>query len=283
MPHNRDLRDPVVRYELMLRAADHAANSAHQFRGWFSAEPFSGGTTVIASKVDSMVDAVKNHAESMLQSMHWAPVYHSSEPGPWMKHETAWVLNLLDGRGNLMAGIEHGAVTYALIAHGRPIIGAVAPVYSKGWYMGAVELGSWFQVERQEPHRIRVSSVGTLAESTLTFGLPPNDKSAAVFRPAARMRPKAAAMRLRGCSSLDMIDVARGAAQGHFEASVRPADAAAGMLILDEAGGVSTDWRGAFIHPRDSAGIVNLAASNELIQREIVQILSTTKVGSTST
>jgi fructose-1,6-bisphosphatase/inositol monophosphatase family enzyme len=283
MPLNLDLRDQTVLHELMLAAADHAANSAHQFRGWFSSESLSSCTPVIAAKLDSMVDAVKNHAESMLRSMHRAPVYLSSEPGPWLEDETAWVLNLLDGRENLMVGIQHGAVTYALVARGRPIVGAVAPVFSKGWYMAAVELGSWFQGEEQEPQRMEVSSVGSLAESTLTFGLPSNDKSAAAFRPAARMRPKTAAMRLRGCSSLDMIDVARGATTGHFEASVRPADAAAGMLILDEAGGVSTDWRGAFIHPRDSAGTVNLAASNELIQREMVQVLATTMVGSDST
>ncbi|WP_255770914.1 inositol monophosphatase family protein [Pseudarthrobacter sulfonivorans] len=227
-----------------------------------------------------MVDAVKNHAESMLQSMHWAPVYLSSEPGHWMEDETAWVLNLLDGRENLITGIEHGAVTYALVARGRPIVGAVAPVFSNGWYMAAVELGSWSQKDRQEPQRVEVSSAGTLAESTLTFGLPPSDKSAAAFRPAARMRTKARGVRLRGCSSLDLVDVARGATHGHFEASVRPADAAAGMLILDEAGGISTDWRGQIIHARDSAGTVNLAASNGRIQREIVQILATTKAGS---
>ena len=189
-------------------AADHAANSAHQFCGWFSSENLSSGTPVTAAKFDSMVDAVKNHAESMLRSIHQAPVYLSSEPGHWIEDETAWVLNLLDGRENLMTGIEHGAVTYALVARGRPIVGAVAPVFSNGWYMAAVELGSWSQKDRQEPQRMEVSSVGTLADSTLTFGLPPTDKSAAAFRPAARMRPKAGAMRLRGCSSLDLVDVA---------------------------------------------------------------------------
>jgi myo-inositol-1(or 4)-monophosphatase len=283
MPHTRDLRDPAVRHEVMLLAADHAANSAHQFWGWFSSENFSSGTPVSAAKVDSMVDGVKNHAESILRYIHRAPVYLSGEPRPWMDDETAWVLNLLDGRENLMAGIEHGAVTYALVARGRPIVGAVAPVFSKGWYMAAVELGSWSRKERQEPQRMEVSSVGTLAESTLTFGLPPTDNSAAAFRPAARMRPKVKAMRLRGCSSLDLVDIARGATHGHFEPGVHPADVAAGMLILHEAGGVSTDWRGEFIHLGDSAGTVNLAASNELIQREIVQVLATTKTGSART
>lgn len=283
MPHARDLRDPAVRHEVMLLAADHAANSAHQFCSWFSSANLNSGPPVTAAKVDSMVDGVKNHAESMLLSIHRAPVYLSSEPGPWMDDETAWVLNLLDGRENLMTGIEHGAVTYALVDHGRPILGAVAPVFSEGWYMAAVELGSWSQKERQEPQRLAVSSVGTLAESTLTFGLPPTDNSAAAFRPAARMRPKVNAMRLRGCASLDLVDIARGATHGHFAPGVYPADVAAGMLILREAGGVSTDWRGEFIHPRDSASTVNLAASNELIQREIVQVLAATKAGSART
>lgn len=283
MPHTRDLRDPSVRHQIMLMAADHAANSAHQFCGWFSSENLSTGRPVTNAKVDSMVEAVKNHAESILRSIHPAPVYLSSEPAPWIVDETAWVLNLLDGRENLMTGIEHGAVTYTLLARAHPILGAVAPVFSEDRYMAAIGLGSWSQKGRREPQKMEVSRLGTLAESTLSFGLPHTDTSAVAFRPAARMRPKVSAMRLRGCSSLDLVDIARGATHGHFEPGVRPADVEAGMLILQEAGGVSTDWRGVFIHPRDSAGTVNLAASNELIQREIVQVLATTKTGSART
>ena len=92
-----------------------------------------------------------------------------------MEDETAWVLNLLDGRQNLMTGIEHGAVTYALVARGRPIVGAVAPVFAERWYMAAVGLGSLSKHGRQLPERLEVSPEGTLAKSTLTFGLSATD------------------------------------------------------------------------------------------------------------
>ncbi|WP_426990688.1 inositol monophosphatase family protein [Pseudarthrobacter sp. Y6] len=159
----------------------------------------------------------------------------------------------------------------------RYFLSVVAPVFSDRRYLAGAGLGAWEQDEREEPRRIHVSSVDSLAPSTLSFGLPADEDSAAAFRPATRMRPKTGALRLSGYSSLDLVDVAHGATQGHFEAGVDHADVAAGLLILAEAGGVSTDGRGDFIHPRSSAGPINLAASNGRIHGEMLHTLSKIK------
>jgi myo-inositol-1(or 4)-monophosphatase len=196
-----------------------------------------------------------------------------------MDDEPAWVINLQDGWQNLRTGIEHAAISYTLITLRRPFISVVAPVFSdRRRYLAAAGLGAWQQDGQEEPRRIYASSAETLASSSLTFGLPTDDASAAAFRPATRMRPKTAALRLSGCSSLDLVDVARGATQGHFEAGVNPADMAAGLLILAEAGGVSTDWKGEFVHPRTGTDPINLAASNSRVHGEMLQVLAKIKL-----
>lgn len=245
MNHEPDLDDPADRHKLMLAAADHAAmSSAHHLRGWFASKYLTGRLPVPEDWDEGLVSGVRNHAEAWLRGLYEAPLYLSSDRRPWTDDEPAWVINVQDGWQNLRTGIEHGAISYTLITLRRPFISVVAPVFSDRWYMAAAGLGAWQQGGREEPRRINTSHAKTLASSTLTFGLPAGDDSAAVFRPATRMRPKTGALRLTGCSSLDLVDVARGATQGHFEARVNPADVAAGLLILREANGIITDWKG---------------------------------------
>ncbi|TSE15005.1 hypothetical protein B1A87_002810 [Arthrobacter sp. KBS0703] len=281
MTYEPDLDDPADRRKLMLATADHAAaSSAHHLRD-LSATKAPTDRLPVSEYMGEMLRAVKNHAEGYLKHLYRAPVYVSTDRQPWLDDEPAWVINLQDGWQNLLAGFEHAAVSYTLITLRRPFISAVAPVFSERRYMAAAGLGAWQQGEREEPRKVHPSSADALGSSALSFGLPADDLSAAAFRPAARMRPKAGALLLSGCSSLDLVDVARGATQGHFEASVNPADVAAALLILNEAGGIITDWKGVDIHPRN-AGTVNLAASNGWVHGEMIQTLSKLKAGAAS-
>jgi hypothetical protein len=212
MTYKADLNDPADRRTIMLRAAEHAAtSSAGYLRGWFGSKYRTGRLPVPDDHDDGVLRGIWNHAEAWLWGMYEAPMHFSSDQRPWMEDEPAWVINLQDGWQNLRTGIEHGAISYTLIAHRGPVISVVAPVFSdRRRYMAAAGLGAWQQDgQEEEPRRIYASSTETLASSSLTFGLPADDTSAAAFRPATRMRPKAGALRLSGCSSLDLVDVAR--------------------------------------------------------------------------
>lgn len=279
MTDEPDLDDPADRHKLMLHAADHAAlSSAHQLRGWFASKHPTGlPPAVTKDQDDGLVRGVWNHAEFWLRGMYEAPVYFSSDPRPWLDDEPAWVINLQDGWQNLRTGIERGAISYTLVALRRPFISVVAPVFSDRWYMAAAGVGAWQQDRRGEPRRIQVSSVDALGSSALSFGLPADDNSAAAFRPATRMRPKTGALRLTGCSSLDLVDVASGATQGHFEASVNHADVAAALLILREAGGEMTDWQGEYLNPQRITDPMNMAVSNGRVHGEMLKTLSKIK------
>jgi myo-inositol-1(or 4)-monophosphatase len=278
MNHEPDLDNPADRRSLMLAAADHAAeSSAHQLRGWLTSKYLSDRLPIPEDQDEGIVRALKNHAEAWLRNLYEAPVYLSGDRRPWMDDEPAWVINLQEGWQNLLTGIEHGAISYTLITLRGPFISVVSPVFSDRRYMAAAGLGAWQQDERNEPRRVYASSAETLASSSLTFGLPADDNSVGTLKPATRMRPKAGALRLSGCSSLDLVDVARGATQGHFEASVNHADVAAALLILKEAGGVITDWQGEYLNPQRVTYPMNLAASNGRVHGEMLQVLTKIK------
>jgi myo-inositol-1(or 4)-monophosphatase len=59
-----------------------------------------------------------------------------------------------------------------------------------------------------------------------------------------RVFPRAKGIRRAGSAALDLAHVACGIFDGYFELGLKPWDLAAGALLVQEAGGVITDWEG---------------------------------------
>jgi myo-inositol-1(or 4)-monophosphatase len=60
----------------------------------------------------------------------------------------------------------------------------------------------------------------------------------------SRVFPRAKGIRRAGSAALDLAHVACGIFDGYFELGLKPWDLAAGALLVQEAGGVTTDWEG---------------------------------------
>ncbi len=101
--------------------------------------------------------------------------------------------------------------------------------------------GAWLQ-----DRRLRVSGRRHLDESLIATGIP----FAGAGNPAQWMKiygalaPQVAGIRRFGAASLDLAWVAAGRYEGFWEAGLKPWDTAAGCLLVREAGGFVTDWRG---------------------------------------
>ena len=61
---------------------------------------------------------------------------------------------------------------------------------------------------------------------------------------ASAIGPRVAGIRRFGAASLDLAWVAAGRYEGFWEAGLKPWDSAAGCLLIREAGGFVSDWRG---------------------------------------
>lgn len=85
----------------------------------------------------------------------------------------------------------------------------------------------------------------------------------------------AQAVRCLGSAALDLCRVACGRQDGFWEYELKPWDTAAGVVLVEEAGGVITDFRGA----RWSIEADTIVASNGLIHPKMIDLLSMGKTG----
>jgi myo-inositol-1(or 4)-monophosphatase len=166
------------------------------------------------------------------------PVLGEEEGGE--RGERYWAVDPLDGTTNFMIGFPVVAVSVALVREGRPVVGSVrAPLLGLA-FSAALGQGAWSGADR-----LRVS------------GRPPDGAIVATGFPFRHWdhRPRHAAafasvlagvedVRRAGAAALDLAWVAAGVFDGYFELDMMVWDLAAGTLLVEEAGGVVTDWRG---------------------------------------
>jgi len=154
--------------------------------------------------------------------------------------ELGWVVDPLDGTANFLHGFRIVAVSVALVEAGRPVLGVVhAPLLGET-YTGARGLGAFrdekvLQVSQREPGR---AICATGFPFKIKHRLPEYRR---VFEAAFTTFED---LRRPGAASLDLAWTAAGIFDGFFELGLGPWDVAAGALLIQEAGGVVTDWRG---------------------------------------
>jgi len=179
-------------------------------------------------------------------------------------HETGgefrWYVDPLDGTTNFAHGYPMFNTTLALERNGELIAGVVfEPVRGE---MFAAELGGGAYLNNKRMH---VSKAARLADSLLITGFPSFKRHKSVnvhfFHQVAMATH---GVRRSGSAALDLAYVAAGRADGFWEFGLNPWDMAAGVLLVEEAGGRSTDMKG---EPRGMRG-PHLLATNNAIHAE---------------
>lgn len=151
-----------------------------------------------------------------------------------------WAVDPLDGTTNFLLGFPIVAVSVAVIEDGRPIAGAVRGPMLGLSFSGARGQGAWsgsdrLHVSRRSPER----GVIAMAFPFRAKSLMPR-YTAALEQVLARTED----VRRAGAASLDLAWVAAGVFDGYLELNLSVWDVAAGALLIEEAGGVVTDWKG---------------------------------------
>lgn len=177
-----------------------------------------------------------------------------------------WIIDPLDGTTNYAHGFPWFAVSIALEVHGTLELGVVYNPYVDELYF-ARRGGGAFLNDR----RIRVSAIETMERSLLATGFAYDHKKCIAnnYDYFSKFQKKAQACRRPGAASLDLASVAAGRFDGFWEMKLKPWDLAAGMLLVEEAGGRLTDFDG---QPMTLASLECLA-SNRLIHDEMQEIL----------
>ncbi len=177
-----------------------------------------------------------------------------------------WIIDPLDGTTNYAHGYPIYAVSIALEKKGEIILGAVYDPSREELFVAEKGKGA-----RLNGRRIRVSSVTTISQSLLATGFPYDlrESKANNFDHFQNFALRVHAVRRAGSAALDLCYVAAGRFDGFWEMKLGPWDLAAGSLMVQEAGGRVTDFRG---RPLSLDG-KEVLASNSRIHREMMKIL----------
>ncbi len=157
------------------------------------------------------------------------------------KKDYNWVVDPLDGTTNFIHGIPCYAVSIALEHKGEVLLGVVYEV-AKNECFSAVKGGGAFLNE--DP--IKVSTTATIKESLIATGFPIyNFEKLDQYLAALKyFMQNTHGVRRIGAAAADLCYVAAGRADAFFEYNLNSWDVAAGALIVREAGGTVTDFKG---------------------------------------
>jgi myo-inositol-1(or 4)-monophosphatase len=149
-----------------------------------------------------------------------------------------WIIDPLDGTTNYAHGYPCFAVSIALEHNGVIEVGVVYdPVRDE---MFAAERGSGATLNDR---KIRVSSVDDLSQAMLCTGFPYDVRERPDFaRDFANFTMTAQAVRRDGSAAIDLAYVACGRFDGFWEDGLSPWDIAAGLLLIEEARGLVTNF-----------------------------------------
>lgn len=158
-----------------------------------------------------------------------------------------WVVDPLDGTSNFLHAIPHFAISIA-VQEPKPdgswgdIVAALVyqPVTDESWWAERGR-GAW-----RQDQRLRVSARRDLSDALIATGIPylGHGDFGQWSRIFGAIAPEVAGIRRFGAASLDLAWVAAGRFDGFWESGLEPWDVAAGMLIVKEAGGFVSDFRG---------------------------------------
>ena len=213
------------------------------------------------SEVDRMAE------NEIIRILRAAYPYHGflgEETGAQAGDEYVWIIDPLDGTTNFLHGFPHFAVSIGL-KHKDRLDQAVVFDPSRDELFTASR-GNGAQLNDR---RIRVSRITELEYALLGAGFP--------FRSHRYMEPwinmlrdfmlNTSGIRRPGSAALDLAYVACGRYEGFWEIGLSPWDMAAGALLVQEAGGMVTDFSGdqAYL---DSGNII---AGNPKIHAEMLR------------
>lgn len=180
--------------------------------------------------------------------------------------EYLWVIDPLDGTTNFAHGLPIFSVSIGVVRNNETIAGVVYDVMNDKVYSAEKGGGAF-----RDNTRLSVSGNSELDKSVLVTGFPydikenPNN-AIEIF---AAFLKKARAIRRLGSAAIDFCYVASGVFDAFWEVHLNPWDICAGKLLVEEAGGVVTNFKNEQIDFYSK----QILASNVKVQNAMIDIL----------
>ena len=220
---------------LMLKAARKAGRSlAKDFREVENLQVSMKGAGDFVSRADIAAEKIlKEELMGARPTYGWLAEEGGEDEG--QDPTRRWIVDPLDGTTNFLHGLPHWAVSVGLEHKGKIVAGVIYDPCKDEMFLAEKGEGAWLNESR-----LRVSGRNKMIESIFATGLPFGGRAdlPETLQDLARIMPTCAGVRRFGSAALDMAYVAAGRYEGFWERNLKSWDMAAGMIIVQESGGL---------------------------------------------
>ncbi|MCC7049930.1 MAG: inositol monophosphatase [Alphaproteobacteria bacterium] len=148
-----------------------------------------------------------------------------------------WVVDPIDGTTNYSHGLPGFAVSIAFCVDGKPAIGVIAEPAAGAMYTTRRGAGAF-----RDRERLKVSATRGLDRCLVDFGYTEKRGTAANLDMQRKLLDAGCDLRQNGSAALGLARVAAGEFDGYCELHINSWDVLAGLLMVEEAGGRSSDF-----------------------------------------
>jgi len=184
--------------------------------------------------------------------------------------EYTWVIDPLDGTTNFAHSLPIFAVSIGLQKNNETILGVIYDVMRDVIYSAEKSSGTY-----ENDNKINVNHNSNLSQSVLVtgFAYDREDEYRNALKLFGSFLPKTRGVRRLGSAAIDFCYVASGVFEGFWEANLSPWDVCAGILIVQEAGGIVTDFNNENINIFSN----QFLATNGKVHDKMIEIMAETK------
>ncbi|MFA6191903.1 MAG: inositol monophosphatase family protein [Sulfurimonas sp.] len=223
------------------------------------------GTVDLVTEYDVAVE--KRLTESLQKAFPDFTVVGEESTTKILHPKKAIYVDPIDGTTNFVHGLPFCAISVGMWEDGKPLAGVVYnPVLDECF---SAERGKGAFLNGQQIH---VSKQTDFQQSLIATGFPYTKVEKGkdyewVLRTMANILPITRDIRRGGSAAIDLCYVACGKFEAYYECNLKPWDVAAGILIVEEAGGKITNEKGEIRTLEDHI----IASSNTQVHKELLQ------------
>lgn len=148
-----------------------------------------------------------------------------------------WIVDPIDGTANFAHRHPNFAVSIACVDEHRPMIGVVYMPMTDALYTACCGAGA-----QRNGQRIAASACGEPSRAYVELGYSPRSTITDHSHVQSSLLRAGMLVRWSGSAVISLVQVAEGSSDAYFDLHLNPWDVAAGLVIVQEAGGYTSDF-----------------------------------------
>jgi len=235
-------------------------------------QPIDSGNIHIKGRSDFVTDRdieVQELIKKGLSELYPDISFMGEETGYFdVANQPVWILDPIDGTMNFIKDYGQSACSLALYDGKEIVFGIIYQFFSQELFTAEKGKGAF-----RNGYPIHVSKVDKLHDALVSTGTSPYYKELAQenFRLFCRIFEKCNDIRRIGSAAIDLVNVACGRQDAYLERNLKVWDCAAGILLVEEAGGCVCSYEGGLLRPEYQMNV--LAAGSTSLQEELLELI----------